>query len=154
MQQLPSDTHLTIFGAGEDRAALDRQARSSGISGRVHLAGFSNDVACWIAGADAFVLPSRWEGLPNVVLESLALGTPVIASTQAAVGELALQCPAGAVTVCQVETEFPAAICAIEASATACELRPSLLPYTYSSASAIASWEGLIQDVLGREELQ
>ena len=31
-----------------------------------------------VAGADYFLLPSRWEGLPNCVLESLALGTPVI----------------------------------------------------------------------------
>ncbi len=35
-----------------------------------------------IAGSDYFILPSRWEGLPNCVLESLALGTPVISTKQ------------------------------------------------------------------------
>ncbi len=35
-----------------------------------------------VAGADYFILPSRWEGLPNCVLESLALGTPVISTKQ------------------------------------------------------------------------
>ena len=35
-----------------------------------------------VAGSDYFILPSRWEGLPNCVLESLALGTPVISTKQ------------------------------------------------------------------------
>ena len=35
-----------------------------------------------IAGSDYFILPSRWEGLPNSVLESLALGTPVLSTKQ------------------------------------------------------------------------
>ena len=35
-----------------------------------------------IAGSDYFILPSRWEGLPNCVLESLALGTPVLSTKQ------------------------------------------------------------------------
>ena len=48
------------------------------INNKVKFIGFSQNANSYIAGADYFLLPSRWEGLPNVVLESLVLGTPVI----------------------------------------------------------------------------
>ncbi len=71
--------HLTVLGDGPLRCALEAQAATLGIASRVRFAGF--DPCPWpaFARADAFVLSSRYEGFPNVVLEALACGTPVIA---------------------------------------------------------------------------
>jgi glycosyltransferase involved in cell wall biosynthesis len=70
---------LTIVGAGEQRDALAAQAERLGIAGRVRLAGFQAEPYPWFAHADLFVLSSRYEGMPNVVLEALASGCPVVA---------------------------------------------------------------------------
>ncbi len=72
-----------ILGEGEDRTELEAQSRALGLETQVSFPGF--DTAPWgrIAAADAFLLPSRWEGMPNAALEALALGTPVIATPEA-----------------------------------------------------------------------
>lgn len=79
--------HLALVGDGPLRAALQRQAEAAGVASRVHLAGRVDHagLADWYAAADLVCLPSRSEGLPNVVLEALACGRPVVAS---AVGEV------------------------------------------------------------------
>lgn len=71
---------LTILGEGRLRAALERQSRALGVHQQVRFAGFQKNPFPFFARADAFVLASRFEGLPNAVLEALACRTPVIAT--------------------------------------------------------------------------
>jgi len=70
--------HITILGEGNNKTALETLVKELDINNKVKFIGFSQNANSYIAGADYFLLPSRWEGLPNVVLESLVLGTPVI----------------------------------------------------------------------------
>ncbi len=60
-----------------ERALRDRAVRL-GVSAHLQLVGHQGDPARWLAHADLFVLCSAWEGLPNALLEALAVGTPVI----------------------------------------------------------------------------
>ena len=71
---------LTILGEGPLRACLERLAHTRGVADRVRFAGFQENPYACFARADAFVLSSRFEGFPNVVLEALACSTPVIAT--------------------------------------------------------------------------
>ena len=71
---------VVILGEGRLESELRALARKHGLDGRVHFAGFQKNPFAWFAKADAFVLSSRYEGFPNVVLEALACGTPVIST--------------------------------------------------------------------------
>lgn len=71
---------LTILGEGPLRSELECLARDNGVARQVCLVGFHKNPYPFFAQADAFVLSSRYEGFPNVVLEALACGTPVIAT--------------------------------------------------------------------------
>ena len=75
------DLPLTLFILGEGglRAELEEQVREDALQDRVVLCGFQRNPYVYLARADAFVLSSRFEGLPNVVLEAMACRTPVVA---------------------------------------------------------------------------
>ncbi|HEX7287460.1 MAG TPA: glycosyltransferase [Candidatus Angelobacter sp.] len=71
---------VTILGEGPEEPALRKQVATLGLDSAVHLAGFQQNPFSYFAHADLFVLPSRLEGMPNALLEALALGTPVVAA--------------------------------------------------------------------------
>jgi len=79
---------LVILGAGREAERLGAQVAAAGLAEHVVLGGFRTDVLRCIAGADLVVNPSLTEGLPNVVLEALALGRPVVATDVGGVSEL------------------------------------------------------------------
>ena len=79
LKHLPSAT-LTIIGGGPMAAELTARAQQLGLEHAVRFAGEQENPWKWVKHADLFVLPSRWEGMPNAVLEALALGTPVVAT--------------------------------------------------------------------------
>lgn len=69
---------LVILGEGAQRAALEDQARALGIAPRVRLQGNVADPRPWYEAARCFVLSSRHEGWPNVLMEALACGCPAV----------------------------------------------------------------------------
>jgi glycosyltransferase involved in cell wall biosynthesis len=139
----PSEARLTILGDGPDRAALEAQRASLGLVERVTMPGFAADAARHIAGADALLLPSRWEGLPNVALEALALGTPVIATPEAGgIGEIAALASKDAVTLAKAGEEFLAAMTRVRPRAVGAKL--SLLPDAFRLDHAAAKFAALL----------
>jgi len=81
---------LLIAGEGEEREALARLAAELGIAERIRLLGAIDNAALpdLYSAADVFVLASSSEGCPNVVLEAMACGTPVVATAVGAVRDL------------------------------------------------------------------
>lgn len=83
-----SNWHLLIVGEGEQRAQLEELANRFEVSTQVHLAGWQRDVAGILKSSDLFVMSSRWEGMPNVLLEAMSSGVPMIATDVEGVREL------------------------------------------------------------------
>ncbi len=124
---------LEILGEGGERAALENQIAAAGLEPRIKLRGLLTPPWPVIAMADAFLLPSRWEGLPNVVLESLAAGTRAIASAQAGgIAEIAARAAPGSVTLAETLDDFVTAMRAVRPDPARAfrprAFRPSLLP--------------------------
>ena len=79
---------VDFLGDGELRSELQQQISAAGLNDRIRLHGYQPNVAEWMALADVLALPSDWEGLPNVVLEAMAQGLPVIATDVDGVPEI------------------------------------------------------------------
>jgi len=80
---------LIIVGDGDERPRLERVAKQYGIEEDVYFTGFLENPFSLISKAKVFVLPSLTEGFGNVILESMALGVPVISTS----------CPSGPVEI-------------------------------------------------------
>jgi glycosyltransferase involved in cell wall biosynthesis len=72
--------HLIVVGEGEQRANMENLIRDLELTDRVLLAGAMDNPHAVMAGAAMHILSSRWEGYPNVLLEALALGIPVVST--------------------------------------------------------------------------
>jgi glycosyltransferase involved in cell wall biosynthesis len=77
-----------LAGDGSLRHALEQRARTLGLEANVRFAGQVEDLGPLLGAADAVALPSRWEGMPLVLLEALARGRPVVASSVGGVPEV------------------------------------------------------------------
>ena len=74
------DCHFLIVGSGPLEGELRAAAKGLRLEGTLTFLGHCDDVPAILRAADAFVLASLWEGMPNVVLEAMAAGVPVVAS--------------------------------------------------------------------------
>jgi glycosyltransferase involved in cell wall biosynthesis len=92
------DVVFVLAGDGPLRDAVHRMATEAGVLPMFRFLGIRSDVPRLLGAADLLVLPSRWEGLPGVVLEALGAGVPVVASPIAPVREIARRAP-GVTTV-------------------------------------------------------
>lgn len=145
--ELPASARLCILGDGIEREALAQQAGALGIADRVSVPGFRSDPWPAIAGADAFLLPSRWEGMPNAALEALALGIPVIATPEAGgIAEVAAAAPPGGVTIAAAAPAFVAAMASVRPSPCTA-LRPSLLPPAFEVDAVVQRFAALLDAV-------
>jgi glycosyltransferase involved in cell wall biosynthesis len=82
--------HVYLVGEGPDRPVIESAIQANSAAGYIHaLPGCSFDnVAVWMAAADLVTLPSYMEGCPNVVLEALACGRPVVATSVGGIPEI------------------------------------------------------------------
>ncbi len=133
------EARLVLIGEGPLRASLQTQAQALGVGERVLFLGRRphTEVAAWMNAADLLVLPSRSEGLPNVVTEALACGTPVVATRVGGVPEAFAAGVAGVL----VEAENSAAlgqaiVFALQQPFARDTVRSSLKPRSWSTAAA------------------
>lgn len=103
------DRHTRLVLIGPDfqggRARLEALARTLGISDRITMRGpvFGSEKWDCLSGAYAFVHPSRWEGLPNAVMEAMAASCPVLVTPGTNVSELVSRYSAGVAVDCVAE---------------------------------------------------
>lgn len=84
------DVELVVVGSGDADALLQQRVAELGLEKNVRLAGrrLHTEVPLWMSACDVFSLPSFNEGCPNVVLEALASGKPVVATNVGGIPEL------------------------------------------------------------------
>jgi glycosyltransferase involved in cell wall biosynthesis len=83
-----SELRCVILGDGPERGRLEALIRRHALEKRVWLQGERPDIVTWLSAFDIGCLPSLWEGLPNSLLEAMALGLPVVASNVDGVPEV------------------------------------------------------------------
>jgi len=123
---------LRIIGSGPMEAELKDLVIQLNLSERVVFVRYIDNPWEKIAASDVFLLPSRWEGMSNAALESLACGTPVIATAESGgILELSKCAKHGVVVVTSTEIEFCIEMEKIK-SGNSKQLKDSLLPARYS----------------------
>jgi UDP-glucose:(heptosyl)LPS alpha-1,3-glucosyltransferase len=91
----PAHAHLIVVGRESRMRRYVAHARERGVLSRVTFAGAQQDPKPYFGAADAFVLPTRYDPLPNAALEAMACALPVITSSKAGVAELVVGADAG-----------------------------------------------------------
>jgi succinoglycan biosynthesis protein ExoA len=82
------DLKIVLLGEGRERASLESQIKQLSLENVVVLPGFHTNVARWMQAFDVLANCSLTEGIPNAILEALAVGTPVVATAVGGVPEL------------------------------------------------------------------
>jgi len=104
------NARLALVGDGPLRPRLESRSRELGLAASVVFTGFQ-EATPWLAAADIVVLPSVTEGMPNAVLEAMALGRPVVATRVGGVPELVEEGETGILVPPNDPSSLAAALC-------------------------------------------
>lgn len=96
LQHVQADLRTAIVGDGPMRRTLEKKAVQFDLKDKVRFLGHRDDVPRLMAAADVVVLPSEYEGLPNVVLEAMIQGKPVVATAAPGTTEVVVDGVTGA----------------------------------------------------------
>ena len=88
LKVIRDDVHLLIFGDGPQRENLERFRDACSMQDKVHFLGQRNDVMRWMPHFALLWLASGYEGLPNVIMEAMSVGVPVVATDIAGTRDL------------------------------------------------------------------
>ena len=134
---------LIILGQGILENELKKQSKALGLQNKVRFIGFCNNPWQWYAGADIFLLPSRWEGMPNSALEALVCGTPVIATEESGgIKEIVEYSKGGNITIANNAKEFIYTMNKSKIKNQNIIKSNSLLPDRYNNDNVVSVVEG------------
>lgn len=145
---MPFEWSLTIYGEGEERASLEALIALHGLEDNIFMPGLVSKPHQYFVKGDCFLLPSRYEGLPNVALEALACGLPVIATeSSGGIKQIEQDADAGIVKIADTMDEFFIHLAAFQKRESDSESR-SFLPDPYKREHAIASFEQILTTMI------
>lgn len=145
--------HLLFVGHGMDEAALGAEVVGLGLHSRVHLAGWQADVPGLMRACDLFVLASKWEGMPNVLLEAGAAGIPVISTRVEGAEEIITSGESGVLVGISQQEELATAIddclTAPEAAKERAIRLQQFVSEQFTWGSVVDSYSKLYESLLG-----
>jgi len=87
----PSDRHLIVIGKDKEASRYQNLAKTLGCEARIHFFGMQHDTLPFYQMADGLLLPTLYDPFPNVILEAMSCGLPVITSTRCGGAEFITQ---------------------------------------------------------------
>jgi glycosyltransferase involved in cell wall biosynthesis len=139
-----SNNTLTILGDGPLKRSLKADIQELGIQNQVTLGGFVDNPWQYYAEADAFILPSRWEGMSNAALEALSCGTIVIStSSSGGIKEVQKEAVRNSIIIVDSGDEFIQTVNNLALKKES-SINPSLLPKKYKLEISVLTLEKFI----------
>jgi glycosyltransferase involved in cell wall biosynthesis len=140
--------HIAIVGAGPCNAEMQRSIMVAGLEQRVHFYGYREDAAAILKASQLLLFPSRWEGMPNVVIEAMAAKKVVVACPADGIRALLAHAPAQIVA----PNQWPATVIEFALDADRCdrigEANYTVVSKTYQLSKMIDQYEALYQRIL------
>ena len=153
LAKTPTAIRLAVAGQGSLLDTLRERVVSLGLESVVLFLGLREDVPACMAAADGTVLASAWEGLPNVVIESLAVGTPVVCTDVGGAREVVEHGRSGFVVPPQDPEALAAAMSALMVCSDAQRQQLGAIGRRhveehFALDSILTRWSGLFEELL------
>ena len=140
--------HIAIVGEGPRKQDMQRRIRASGLEQRVHFYGYRADAGGILKASQLLLFPSRWEGMPNVVIEAMAAKKPVVACPADGVRSLLSHAPRQIVEA----PDWPATVIDFALDRNACDemgvANFTAVSKSYQLPQMINQYEDLYREIL------